>query len=306
MSAIETILPIFLIIGLGAFARFKGFVPQAFLAPANRLVFYLAIPAMIFRAISRSSLGDELNAGVMLISLCCVPLAFVMALGISRFVGLRGRTCGTFIQSAFHGNLGYIGLAVIFYHLGEQALIKGSIIAGLIMILQNFLAVLSLQLFGAQTRTRSGFVQFVGRIFINPVIMAAFLGIGYAYLALPMPVVVDRSLSILAGLALPMALLLIGASLSFAMIRQQLIVTLISSAIKLFMLPLIGLIVFRYFGFTAELFLPGFILLAAPPATLTYIFAKEMHGDEDLAVTTISVGTIASGITYTLWLHWVG
>ena len=43
----------------------------------------------------------------------------------------------------------------------------------------------------------------------------------------------------------------------------------------------------------------------APPATLTYVFAKEMQGDTDLSVAAISVGTIASGVTYSVWLSFV-
>jgi hypothetical protein len=31
-----------------------------------------------------------------------------------------------------------------------------------------------------------------------------------------------------------------------------------------------------------------------------------MHGDEDLAVATISMGTVISGMTYMLWLNWIG
>lgn len=306
MSAIETIIPIFMIIALGAFAQRQGFFPQAFLGPANRLVFYLAIPAMIFRAISRSSLGDEMNVTVLTVTLASVALAFLLAMVLCRIIGVQGRIRGTFVQSAFHGNLGYIGLAVIFYYMGDQGLARGSIIAGLIMILQNFLAVLALQLYGEKTQTGNGVKRFFGRIFINPVILAAFLGIGYAYLSLPMPVVVDRSLKILSGLALPMALLLIGASISFTLMRQQFFPALVSSIVKLAVLPSIGLLGYRCFGVSADMFLPGFILLAAPPATLTYIFAKEMHGDEDLAVATISMGTVISGMTYMLWLNWTG
>jgi predicted permease len=80
MSTIQTIIPIFMIIALGAFAQRQGFFPQAFLGPANRLVFYLAIPAMIFRAISRSSLGDEMSVAVLSVTLASVALAFLLAM----------------------------------------------------------------------------------------------------------------------------------------------------------------------------------------------------------------------------------
>ncbi len=306
MSTIQTIIPIFAIILLGVLARQKGFITQPFLEPANRLVYYLAIPAMIFRAISSSSLSSELNLKVVIATLLCIPTVFVLAWVLNRLMGNTGGRSGTFIQCAFHGNLGYIGLAVIFYYLGEAGLIKGSIIAGFMMIVQNFLGVLALQLFADQDRGGSRIKQFVSRILINPVILSALLGIGYAAFKLPMPIILDRSLKILSGLALPMALLLIGASLSFSLVRTQISSALASSFTKLIALPALGLLVYRFLGLSPNDYLPGLILLAAPSATLTYIFAKEMHGDAELAVATVSVGTMLSGITYAAWLHWAG
>ncbi|MFP4389131.1 MAG: AEC family transporter, partial [Desulfococcaceae bacterium] len=54
MEILQTIVPIFLIVALGGFARKKGFLPPEFFGPANRLVYFLAIPALIFRATSRA------------------------------------------------------------------------------------------------------------------------------------------------------------------------------------------------------------------------------------------------------------
>jgi len=306
MSTIQTIIPIFAIILLGVLARQKGFITQPFLEPANRLVYYLAIPAMIFRAISGSSLSSELNIKVVIATLLCIPTVFVLAWVLNRLMGNTGGRSGTFIQCAFHGNLGYIGLAVTYYYLGDAGLIKGSIIAGLIMIVQNFLGVLALQLFADQDRRGSRTKQFVSRILINPVILSALLGIAYAAFKLPMPIILDRSLKILSGLALPMALLLIGASLSFSLVRSQISSALASSFTKLMVLPALGLLAYRFLGLSPNDYLPGLILLAAPSATLTYVFAKEMHGDAELAVATVSVGTMLSGITYAAWLHWAG
>lgn len=50
-----------------------------------------------------------------------------------------------FYASGFHGNFGYIGLAVAFYYLGNSGFANASIFAGFIMILQNMLAVTVLQ-----------------------------------------------------------------------------------------------------------------------------------------------------------------
>ena len=45
------------------------------------------------------------------------------------------------------------------------------------------------------------------------------------------------------------------------------------------------------------------ILLASPSATISYVMAKEMKGDPDLAVIAISMCTLLSALTYTFWLN---
>ena len=69
MDIVATIIPIFAVIILGWFASARGFIPPEFLGPANRLVYYLAIPAMIFNAISKGSLSTQFDVTVILITL---------------------------------------------------------------------------------------------------------------------------------------------------------------------------------------------------------------------------------------------
>ncbi|MCA1786484.1 MAG: AEC family transporter, partial [Desulfobacteraceae bacterium] len=61
MQILNTIIPIFSVILLGWIARHKGFIPGQFIGPANRLVFYFAIPAMVFAAIAKGSLKTDFN-----------------------------------------------------------------------------------------------------------------------------------------------------------------------------------------------------------------------------------------------------
>ena len=100
-----------------------------------------------------------------------------------------------------------------------------------------------------------------------------------------------------------MALLIIGASISFQEIRSKLKWVLSSSAIKLVLMPGLGYFVFRALDFPPGEYLPGLILLASPTATISYVMAKEMKGDPDLAVIAISFSTLLSALTYTFWLN---
>ncbi len=302
MNIIPTIIPIFAVIILGWFARWKGFIPPDFLAPANRLVYYLAIPAMIFHSISKASLKTQFDSTVLAVTLLAVIAVFAIAWGLGLVRRIERKQLGTFMQCSFHGNLGYIGLAVAYYYLGSEGLARASIIAGFIMILQNFLAVVALQLHAENMELKKNIWEVVLRILGNPVIVSALAGILYSLTGLRLPLVLDRSLAILSGLALPMALLIIGASLSFEVMQLQLPRVLSTSVMKLILLPGLGLIFYRSCNLALQDYLPGLILLAAPSATLTYVMAKEMNGDTDFAVAAISISTMLSAITFSIWL----
>ena len=302
MEIISTIIPVFVLIMLGGALRKRGFIPPEFLSPGNRLVYYLAIPALIFRSISKGSLGDSFNGAVLYITLGSAALVYAGAWAICRFRQITGGRAGSFIQSAGHGNLGYIGLAVSLYLLGDAGLVQTSIIAGFLMILQNVLSVFFLQLHATEGAAHLGPGVLLQKLFGNPIILSAMAGIIFSATQTPIPIVFQRSLDMLGGLAPPMALLLIGASLSMSGIRRHFRSAMAAAVLKLVILPGIGLVLYICFDLTAEVFLPGFILLACPTATVAYIMSKELKGDPEFVAATISASTLLSAGTFALWL----
>lgn len=302
MEIIATITPVFVLILLGWTLRKRGVIPMEFLASANRLVYYIAIPALIFRSISKGSVGHHFNGTVLAITLGSAALVYVGAWVICRYHRITGPRAGSFIQSAGHGNLGYIGLAVSLYLLGDAGLVQTSIIAGFLMILQNALSVFFLQLQPVEGEPHLGLGPLLQKLFGNPVILSAMAGILFSAVPIPIPLVFQRSLDMLGGLAPPMALLLIGASLSLSGISQHIRWVTGAVILKLAILPGIGLALYAGFDVPTAVFLPGFILLACPTATVTYIMSKELRGDPEFVAATISASTLLSAVTFSLWL----
>jgi malate permease and related proteins len=297
-----TIIPIFSLVILGTLARSKGFLPPEFLGPANRLVYYLAIPAMIFRAIANASLTRQFNPTVVCLTLVALVALFIICWAGSRLLSVPVSIQGAFIQCSFHGNLGYIGLAVAFYHLGTDGLARASILAAVVMILQNFLAVVVLQSHRQDDGEGGQLGAIAGKIAANPVIVSATVGILFSMANVSIPMVVDRSLQILSGLALPMALLIIGGSLSLKLMKSRLAAVLGACLLKLLILPALGLVLFLMAGQHPVDFLPAIILLASPTATIAYVMAREMGADSDFAVAAISATTLMSAFTFSFWL----
>ena len=236
-----------------------------------------------------------------------MTVAVLLVVGLTVFFNYRRQNpdrtlSGTFAQAAIHGNLGYIGLAVAFYYLDEAGFARVSMLVGFLMILQNLLGVILLQYYCGEKEDAPGIRGLFMPVLLNPIILAAVGGIVFNLSRLPMPQVFDRFLMILSGLALPMGLLLIGASISFALLRKWLSQALLIAFLKLILLPGLTLLLFYLAGVDTRSITPAIILLAAPTATLTYVMAREMGGHVDLAVAAVSLTTILSAFSYALWL----
>jgi len=306
MQIVSTIIPIFLIIFIGWLIRKRRFMPDPFLGPANRIVYYIAIPAMIFSAVAKASFHDEFNIKILLITFTSLFIVAGIGWLITAVSGMPAKMKGPFIQSSFHGNFGYIGLAVVFYYLGSSGFANASIFAGFIMILQNILAVAVLQANSADgnNRRKRDVVAANSRAIIrHPIILSAIGGMIFSLSEISLPIVLERTLSILSGMALPLALLLIGATISLKVIRSYLVQIVEISLLKLVVMPAIGVLLFSFFSIPSSEYLPALILLASPTATMVYVMAQEMDGDSDFAVAALSACTMFSSVSFTLWLN---
>jgi hypothetical protein len=302
LDVVNTIVPVFLVILLGYFLHAKDLLPSPIVSPLNRLVFYLAIPAMIFREISRVSFSAYFSSAMLAGTLAPILTAFLVGLAVQRFFKIPPSFAGTFLQSSQHGNLGYIGLAVAYYLLGAEGLTAASILAGFMMLLQNFLSVLGLQMFYQGPERKNKVWFFTKKVVGNPVVLSALAGIFFSVLQIPVPTIADRGLKIISDMSLPLALLIIGGSLSFGLIRANLKLAVGAGVLKLLFLPLVGLVFYGILRVPAAQFIPGLILLASPTATVTYVMASEMQGSTDLASAAVTMNTLASCLTFIFWL----
>ena len=80
-----------------------------------------------------------------------------------------------------------------------------------------------------------------------------------------------------------------------------------STAFKLLLLPLAGFLIFRAMGVVGQTqMVTAVILLASPSATVTYVMASEMGGKPELAAAAVTISTVFSIATYTLWIAVMG
>ena len=170
------------------------------------------------------------------------------------------------------------------------------------MVAHNLSAVIVMQFYSEQTGSSAGIQKTAMNVLLNPIILTAILGILLSYFKVELPVILDRTLAIVGSLALPLALLVIGASLTLKIQSKQVLMIISVSIFKLLLLPATGYYLYNWLGLSADQYLPGLILLTCPVATVVYILSSELKSDTGLAVNLISVTTALSAVTISFWL----
>lgn len=297
------VLPVFLVIWLGYGLKLVGILHERFVGDLNRLIYYSALPALLFYKIATASFQENFEPAALLGLAISIGAAFLFAHWYGGFRGYSPEARGAFTQASSRGNLAYVGLAVIFSAYGEEGVIKAGIVLGFIVPAMSLLSIVALALPHWQKGQGGGLLVKARQLFFNPLFLGPVAGIVWSYLQIPMPRILDKSLSIFTALSLPLALIAIGGAFSFARLRGSLESTLLATAIKVVLLPMVAACVLYWLGVREEDLVIGVILAGTPTATVCYILADQLRGDTVLSANVIMLSTLLSIFTYTLALY---
>ena len=295
-NVIEIVLPVFLVIGLGYTIRKLGLVSRNFFSEVNKLVYYICLPLLLIYKIAGADFSTSFNFKLVMATSGGVACCFAIAYLYGKWRSFPAPVHGSFCQGSFRGNLAYIGLAIVFNAYGDIGLTRAGILLGFLVPVLNFFAILALVL--PQQQQRTSFGEIIGLIISNPLILASLIGLLWSFMQLPMPVILDRTLSIATGMSLPLALLSIGGSFSLASLKGDIPKAVLATAMKLLFMPLITAVFMLLLNISGLDFSIGLLMAGAPTAVATYIMACQMGADGDLAGTIVMMATAFSSITY--------
>jgi len=296
---LNTLAPVFLLIAAGAVLQASGFVSAGFLKEANRVTYWLGLPALLFSQLA-GSVHQAGGAGMMFAAmLAATGMAILAGYGVALWLKVPGPSLGTFVQGGFRGNLAFVGLPVIF-SLPDTPLPGGTSVrtaavltVAPMMVFYNVAGVVVLLL--SQHRFGWGMLRpFVKQLVTTPPLLATLAGIGWAAAGWTMPPAVDKALAALGEMALPLGLLGVGGSLLTVKLGAAWRTPLASALVKTALSPLIGWIVGRAWGLGAAELKMVLILLACPTAIISYTMVLELKGDEALATGAISLSVLTS------------
>ncbi len=300
-SLATTILPVFLVMGLGYAIQRYGLVGDRFFLEANRLLFYVCLPCLLFVKSAAVSVDMAFNPLLIVGSITSLGLIFAASYGFARLAGYPARVVGVFSQAASRGNMAYMGLAVIYYGFGDEGLVWAGLVVASLVAPVNILSIVVLSVARSSCGSR-GLVFWLREFFQNPLILSTMAGLVVALSGLGIPQVLNTGLELVAEMTLPLALMATGGSfvpqpVKFS--RDVMFITLF----KNILMPLCTLICLTWLGVTGIGLAAGVLIAAMPTAMVSVVMASELGGDMQVAGSAILVTTLASLVTVSGWLY---
>lgn len=298
----NAIMPTVFLLILGNVLRRSGFLTADFWHAADKLTYFVLFPALLITKVSQVDLSAFDFAPVFTFFALHFLLVSLLGFGIYRISNAQPKQFSSIYQGILRFNT-YIYFALIEAVWGSQALALAALIAGLVIPIVNICCVASF----AVGSGRFSLSNTLWSIVKNPLILASFLGFLINHFPVLMPRVISDTLSVLAIAALPLALLSVGAAVRIKALftrdshfsQTSLCLT---TLVRLLIVPAIAWVLARYLGLP-EILHPILVVFAAvPTATSSFILSKQLGGDADMMATLISLQTIVSIFSLTIWL----
>lgn len=294
--AITIVLPNLILMGLGFFMQRRGEVSSAFIDQASKMVFNYALPCLLFFSVANSSVNYSQQIVLIGAGLLVTLLLFGGAEIYARRFIKQPEDQGVFVQGIFRSNMAILGLATVANAYGEVGLSVGAVYMGVITIVFNVLAVITLSRVSTGITTARGRVLMIGKkIIANPLIIALVAAFIYKALGLPtLKGVILQTGNLLAAIALPLALICAGATIDIKSMLSPSGLSMQASIGRIVIAPLLAVAVGWGFGLSGVHMGVLFLMVASPTAAASYVMAKAMDGNEVLAANILAFTTVVS------------
>ncbi len=288
--------PIFALVALGWLTVRTGVFTPADVRALGRYVVVLALPALIFRAVTASDLRTVVHVPYLVAYLAGSLAVLALGYGLGRRAAL-GQPAASFqamgMSCANSGFMGYPALLLAMPALADRALAMNVVVENLV--------ILPLVLFLAEAGTGGDLAGTLRRVATSPILLGLLAGLAVALTGLPLPAAADRAIELVARSSTAVSLLVIGGMLvGVPRVTARATVALVVAG-KLLLHPLavaaaFALIALAGFAVDPDLARAG-VLMAAMPAMGVYPVLAAQYGEGAVAAVAMVAMTVLSFFT---------
>jgi len=288
-----TLAPIFLVILAGYGLRMRLITAPAFWDGAEKLTYYLFLPALLVSGIAKTEL-HAIPLSDMALGLAGGTLLTALCARLARpILGADGAAYSSMFQGSIRCGA-YVSIATAFVLLGDNGVALIAVAIVVIVPLSNLMSVVAIL---ANTGEKAGWRRLIISIITNPMILACLLGVMLNLSGIGLPPIIEPLFGILGQAALPVGLLAVGAGLRFASLAAaaKLIVT--ASVLKLVAMPLFVFILLGALDVGNPHLLIAVLFAGSSVAPSPYVLASQLGGHATVMAGNVTATTLAAMAT---------
>ncbi len=303
-ALLEVVLPVFLVIGAGYAAVWRGLFTDGDVAALMRFVLRFAVPCLLFQAISTLNLDESFDLVILTPFYAGATLGYLAGLfGAHYFFGRSWEDSVAIGFCCLFSNSLLLGLPITERAYGPDALAGNYAIISIHAIFCYVLGMLTMEIVRS---TGQGLVASLRRMVVefahNGLVIGIVLGLAVNLAGVPIPGVLSDAVALIARSALPAALFGLGGVLSAYRPEGDLRIVLYVSAISLILHPVAAFLLGKTMGQTVESLRSSVVTAAMAPGVNAYAFAALYGTAQRVAATSVLVATALSIVTVWVWL----
>lgn len=290
------LLPILILIGIGAFLHLKFLFDLNTLAKIN--IYYL-VPGLIFIRLYETELAWGLFFKVLLFFIFLTILLYFVSKVISKFLHFSKGLSIAFSHSVLFYNSGNYGVSVNDLAFRQDPVAMA--VQVLVLTFQNLL-VYSYGIISLQRIDRDALRKTVP-YFKMPVLYAMFLGLGLNAFDIILPQFLYTSGSYVADALIAIALLTLGAQVVQLNFSRNMISVYLSVCTRLLISPVLAAIIIFFLDVDSITAQAMFIASAVPSSVNSAIIAQEYNNEPSFAAQAVLASTVFSALTVTIVIY---
>jgi malate permease and related proteins len=299
LFSLRSVFPLLLMMLVGFAARRFRVIGEEGVKQANKAVFYIFLPLLLFLNIldtPHDAATDFITLGYAMVM---VVLIFAAMFWLAPRLCERPETRGVFIQGVARSNYAIYGIPLVLTMYPNANSSVAALMVVAVVPLFNLFATIALLTYNGE---RVNLWRILRGVLLNPLIIGTLSGFALWMLRFSMPETLHAPLSALGGVATPLALFLLGASLDFGKIRANRRMLTFGVLGRLAIAPLITLSLAAAIGIRGVGLATLIAVFASPTAVSSYPMAQQLGGDTDFAAAQVVLTTALSSITVFLWI----
>jgi len=301
----SALLPVVLLIAIGFIAGRAGWIRAEAIKDLSNLVFMVLTPALLFRTMSTVHV-EQLNFKPVAMYFVAALLLFA---GMLAWLGWSRRAAVLALAATF-SNTVMIGIPLIGLAYGQPGLVTLFTLISVHALILLTLATIVLEMVAAREEQAAGIggqrhmamtvLSAIKGGIIHPVPLPIIAGLLFAQTGLVVPDVIDKPLHLLGSAFGPVALVLVGVTLTQVQVGPHLKSALGISLLKNLALPCLVAALGLALGMSGLPLAVMIVTASLPIGANVFLFAQRYEVAQDLVTASMAVSTVLGLATITL------